>query len=289
MTEKQLRWFYLILLSLIWGSSFILMKKALIGLSPVQVGALRIIIAGIVLVTISYKNLGTITKKQWPYLLISSFSGTFFPAFLFVYAIRHIDSSIASLLNSLTPLNTFILGVILFGAPFINKQFLGILLGLVGAGFLIFKGAQINPDQNYYYALLILLATAGYGLNINIVKRYLQELKPITITLSNFVISFIPASIILWASDFSLQESDPAAKQSLFYVLLLAIACTAFANVIFYKLVSISSPVFTSSVTYLIPLVAVIFGILDGEKISVFQLIAASIIFLGIYLSNKGR
>jgi drug/metabolite transporter (DMT)-like permease len=289
MTEKQLRWFYLILLSLIWGSSFILMKKALIGLSPVQVGALRILIAGIVLISISYKNLGTITKRQWPYLLISSFSGTFFPAFLFVYAIRHIDSSIASLLNSLTPLNTFVLGVLLFGAPFINKQFFGILLGLVGAGFLIVKGAQINPDQNYYYALLILLATVGYGLNINIVKRYLQELKPITITLSNFVIAFIPASIILWASDFSLQETDAAARQSLQYVLLLAVICTAFANVIFYKLVSISSPVFTSSVTYLIPLVAVIFGILDGEKISVFQLIAASIIFLGIYLSNKGR
>jgi len=289
MTEKQLRWFYLILLSLIWGSSFILMKKALIGLSPLQVGALRILIAGIVLASISYKYLGTITKKQWPYLLISSFSGTFFPAFLFVYAIRHIDSSIASLLNSLTPLNTFVLGVLLFGAPFINKQFFGILLGLVGAGFLIVKGAQINPDQNYYYALLILLATVGYGFNINIVKKYLQELKPITITLSNFVISFVPASIILWASDFSLQESYAVAKQSLFYVLVLAVICTAFANVIFYKLVSISSPVFTSSVTYLIPLVAVIFGILDGEKISVFQLIAASIIFLGIYLSNKGR
>ncbi len=289
MTEKQLRWFYLILLSAIWGSSFILMKKALISLSPLQVGALRIIIAGIVLGSISLKNLGTITKKQWPYLLISSFSGTFFPAFLFVYAIKHIDSSIASLLNSLTPINTFVLGVILFGSPFINKQFFGILLGLLGAGFLIFKGAEINPEQNYFYALLILLATVGYGLNINIVKRYLQELKPITITLGNFVISSIPASILLWASDFSLLESDAVAKQSLFYVLLLAVVCTAFANVIFYKLVSISSPVFTSSVTYLIPLVAVIFGILDGEKISVLQLIAASIIFLGIYLSNKGR
>ena len=289
MTEKQLRWFYLILLSLIWGSSFILMKKALTGLSPVQVGALRIIIAGFVLLIVSHKSLGTITKRHWPYLLISSFSGTFFPAFLFVYAIKHIDSSIASLLNSLTPLNTFVLGVILFGAPFINKQFFGILLGLVGAGFLIVKGSQINPDQNYYYALLILLATVGYGLNINIVKRYLQDLKPITITLSNFVISFIPAAIIFWASDFSLQESDAATKQSLLYVFLLAIICTAFANVIFYKLVSISSPVFTSSVTYLIPLVAVIFGILDGETISVSQFMAAGFIFLGIYLSNKGR
>jgi len=289
MTEKQLRWFYLILLSLIWGSSFILMKKALTGLSPVQVGALRIIIAGFVLLIVSHKNLGTITKKHWPYLLISSFSGTFFPAFLFVYAIKHIDSSIASLLNSLTPLNTFVLGVILFGAPFINRQFFGILLGLAGAGFLIVKGAQINPDQNYYYALLILLATVGYGLNINIVKKYLQDLKPITITLSNFVISFIPAAIIFLASDFSLQESAAATKQSLLYVLLLAIICTAFANVIFYKLVSISSPVFTSSVTYLIPLVAVVFGILDGEIISVSQFMAAGFIFLGIYLSNKGR
>lgn len=116
MKEKQLRWFYLILLSLIWGSSFILMKKALTGLSHIQEGALRIIIAGIVLVSVSYKNLGTITKKQWPYLLISSFSGTFFPAFLFVYAIKHIDSSIASLLNSFTPNSTFVVGVILFGA-----------------------------------------------------------------------------------------------------------------------------------------------------------------------------
>ena len=289
MTEKQLRWFYLILLSLIWGSSFILMKKALIGLSPVQVGALRIIIAGIVLVTISYKNLGTITKKQWPYLLISSFSGTFFPAFLFVYAIQHIDSSVASLLNSLTPLNTFLLGVLLFGAPFINKQFLGILLGLIGAGFLILKGAQINPDQNYYYALLVLLATIGYGFNINIVKRHLQELKPITITLSNFVISFIPATIILGISDFHLLEFNPAVKSSLLFVVLLAIICTAFANVVFYKLVHISSPIFSSSVTYLIPLVAVAFGTLDGEIISSAHVIAAGIIFLGIYLTNKGR
>lgn len=289
MTEKQLRWFYLILLSLIWGSSFILMKKALIGLSPVQVGALRIIIAGLALVIISYKNLGTITKKQWPYLVISSFSGTFFPAFLFVYAIKHIDSSIASLLNSLTPLNTFVLGVLLFGAPFINKQFFGILLGLIGAGFLILKGAQINPDQNYYYALLVFFATIGYGLNINIVKRHLQELKPMTITLSNFVISFIPASIVLWISDFHLLEFEPAVKSSLLFVLLLAIICTAFANVVFYKLVQLSSPIFTSSVTYLIPLVAVVFGTLDGEIISPAHVIASSIIFLGIYLTNKGR
>ena len=123
MNSKQLRWFYLITVAIIWGSSFILMKKALIHLTAVQVGALRIIITAISLFLVAFRSIFSITKKQWVHIATTAFVGTFFPAFLFAFAIEKIDSSIASILNSLTPLNTLIIGAIFYGFIFFIQIF----------------------------------------------------------------------------------------------------------------------------------------------------------------------
>jgi drug/metabolite transporter (DMT)-like permease len=291
MTNHQKKWFYLILLSLVWGSSFILIKKALLGLTPIQVGALRMLIAGFFLLSISFKSLKKIKKKHYKHIVTTSLLGTFFPVFLFAYAVKGIDSSIASILNSLTPFNTFIFGILIFGASFKKRQFIGIAICLIGTVILILKGADLNPNQNYWFSLLVVLASIGYALNVNIVKRYLNDLSALSIVTGNFLLLIIPALIVListgFFTDFSFTDSNNLS--SLGYITVLAIFGTGIAKVFYNKMVHLATPIFASSVTYLIPIVAVFWGILDGEELSITQLFAGLIILLGVYLLNKSK
>jgi len=288
MRNTQLRWIYLIILSIVWGSSFILMKKALIGLTPIQVGALRILITAFVLVLVGYKAVFTIKKQHWYYIFLTAILGTFFPAFLFAYAIKGIDSSITSILNSLTPLNTLIIGALLFGFSFMRHQLIGILVGLIGTAILIFKGAELNPNQNYWYALLVILSSIGYAFNVNILKKYLSDLSALAVTTGNFIILIVPAFIVLWYSDFfQAFDYSETTYTSLMYMTILAVLGTAFAKTLFNRLVQMSSPVFSTSVTYLIPIVAVFWGVLDGENLTAIQLIGGALILLGVYLTNR--
>lgn len=290
MGKFQQKWFYLIFLALVWGSSFILMKKALIGLSPIQIGALRIIIAAIFLLIIGYKSLNRIKKRHWKYVLLSALLGTFFPSFLYAYAISGIDSSIASILNSLTPFNTLLIGSLVFGMAFNKNQLVGILVGLLGTCVLILKGADLNPNQNYWFALLPIISSVGYACNVNIIKKYLQDLEPLAITTGNFILILIPALfVLLYTGFFTSLEFTEEVNYGLFYIALLAIVGTGVAKVMFNKLIHISSPVFSTSVTYLIPIVAVLWGIFDGEKLSLIQLLAGIIILFGVYLVNKRK
>ena len=288
MKNVQLRWIILFALSLIWGSSFILIKKSLIGLTPIQVGALRILITAFVLTVIGFKSITIISKKQWFYIFLTAVLGTFFPAFLYAYAINGIDSSIASILNSLTPLNTLIIGALVFGFAFKRHQLFGILIGLIGTVILILKGSALNPEQNYWYALFPILSSVGYAFNVNILKKYLSDLSALTVTVGNFVILIIPASIVLWVSGFfETFEFTAETRPSLIYITILAVFGTALAKTMFNRLVQLSSPIFSSSVTYLIPIVAVFWGLMDGENLTLIQLFAGSIILLGVYLTNR--
>lgn len=289
MKSEHIRWFILLVLALIWGSSFILMKKALLNLTPVQVGALRMIFTGFTLIPLGYKGLSKVSKIQWYYIALTALVGTFIPVFLFAYAVMNIDTSIVSILNSLTPLNTLWVGAAFFGFSFMRKQILGVLIGLAGALMLILKGAQLNPDQNYVFALCIVAASIGYAFNINILKKHLDDLNALTITTGNFVILMIPALIVLSFTEFFDVQYMVQAKTSLLYLLLLAVFGTAMAKTLFNKLVKISSPIFSSSVTYLIPIVAIFWGVLDGERIYFDQFFAGGLVLLGVYLTNKGK
>jgi drug/metabolite transporter (DMT)-like permease len=289
MNNIRSRWLILVILSIIWGSSFILMKKALIYLDPIQVGALRIIFTGLTLFMVGLRNISKVTKKQWQYIVITAILGTFIPAFLFSFAVQKIDSSIVSILNSLTPLNTLLVGTFFFGFSFLRKQFIGVIIGLIGALFLILKGADLNPDQNYLYALFVVIASVGYAFNVNILKKHLDDLNALTIVTGNFIVILIPALIVLWWTDFFELSTIKNAKPALWYLILLSVFGTAMAKTLFNKLIQISSPIFSSSVTYLIPIVAIFWGVLDGERLYFEQFLAGIVILLGVYLTNKGK
>ncbi len=291
MQNIKLKWIYLAILSLVWGSSFILIKKSLIGLAPMQLGALRTLFAALFLCLIGFKSLKTIQASDWKWITISAFAGSFIPAFLFAFAETEIDSGIASILNSTTPLVTLILGVLVFSVQFNKNQFIGVIVGLVGCLALILEGASINPDQNYWYAFLVLCASCCYAINVNIIKRYMQHISPMAIAVGNFIILVIPALIVLGFSDFFKTEiiTNPKVHTSLIYVFILAVVGTGIAKVLFNKLVQMSTPVFASSVTYTIPIIALLWGVMDNERFSFYQVLASGIIVLGVYLANRNK
>ncbi|WP_040279473.1 DMT family transporter [Psychroserpens damuponensis] len=291
MNDNTKKWIFLLVLSVIWGSSFILIKKALLGLTPFQLGALRTIITGVFLFSVGLKSLKSIQKREWKWVVVSGFLGSFIPAFLFAIAETEIDSAITSILNSLVPLNAILLGFAIFKIGFTKRQLFGVIIGFIGTSILIMQGADLNPHQNYLYASFVIISTVMYALNVNIIKKYLQNVKPLSIATGNYVAIFIPAVIILLFTDFFSSETleHPNFKMSIVYVVILSFFGTALAKVLFNTLVQISTPVFASSVTYIMPIVALIWGFLDGETFGVLQIVASMIILLGVYLANKKK
>ncbi|HAI18015.1 MAG TPA: permease, partial [Xanthomarina gelatinilytica] len=202
MKHIQVKWLYLFVLSLIWGSSFILIKKSLLGLSPYQLGALRTIITALFLFVAGYKSVKQIEISQWKWIALSGFLGSFFPAFLFAIAETEIDSAVASILNSLVPLNTILLGFAVFRIASTRRQVLGVIIGFIGTAILILKGAELNPGQNYLYAGFVIGSTIMYALNVNIIKTHLQFVKPLAIAAGNYVVIVVPAILVLLFSGF---------------------------------------------------------------------------------------
>lgn len=287
MNSKKLKWVYLITLAFVWGSSFILIKRGLVGLTPMQLGALRIIFAAIFLLLIGFRSLSKIPLHQWKYIVLTATLGTFIPAFLFSIAQTQIDSSVSAILNSLTPLNTMILGGLAFGLNFKRAQVFGVIIGLMGTFLLIINGAIHHPEQNYYYAILVIIASICYATNVNLIKKYLSDLSPLSITTGNFLALLFPALIVLFFSGFFEVIATESVQYSVFYIVILGVVGTGIANIIFFKTIQISSPVFATSVTYLIPIVAFSWGLFDNETLSPLQFLGALIILLGVYLSAK--
>jgi drug/metabolite transporter (DMT)-like permease len=287
MDSRQLKWFYLVTLALIWGSSFILIKKGLVGLTPMQLGSLRIIFAAVFLLLIGFKSLVKIPHVKWKYIALTATLGTFIPAFLFAVAQTQIDSTVSSILNSLTPLNTLIFGVFAFGLTFRRPQVFGVVIGLIGTFLLIINGAMHHPEQNYYYAILIIIASVCYAINVNLIKKYLSDLSPLSITTGNFLVLLLPALVVLFFSGFFEVIAVESVQDSIVFILILGVVGTGIANIIFFKTIQISSPVFATSVTYLIPVVAFGWGLLDNEILTPIQFVGAFIILFGVYLSAK--
>jgi drug/metabolite transporter (DMT)-like permease len=297
MKESRLKYIYLVILSIIWGTSFILIKKALaqdsegnLVLQPLQLGALRTMISGVILISIGWNAFAKTKRKDWPWLALSGLLGTFFPAFLFAYAQTEIDSAVSAILNSTVPLITLILGAVIFGISFSKRQLLGVIIGLAGAVGLVIAGMRGNPEQNYLFVGLILIACCCYASNVNIIKRYLQNIKPLAIATANFVFILPLAIIVFLSSDGASLEftSEPVLK-SLGYILILCLFGTVAAKVMFNKLVQMTSPVFASSVTYLIPIIGLFWGSLDGEKFTIWQGAATMVIVLAVILVTWGN
>jgi drug/metabolite transporter (DMT)-like permease len=288
MKPTNAKWIFLIILALIWGSSFILILKGLDGLTPIQLGALRLVFAGIFILCIGFPKLRQIPRNQWKIIAVTGILGNFLPAFLFAIAETEINSTISAVLNSLTPLNSLIFGLLIFGISYQRKQIIGVFVGLSGSCLLIFGGNTANDGgNNYFYAILIVVATVCYAMNVNLVKKYLSNLSPLTITTGNFAIMILPAlAILVFTGFFEVWQQAEVTRSSL-YIMILGVLGTGVANILFYRLIQISSPVFATSVTYLIPIVAFFWGFLNEERLTSFQIAGAFVILAGVYLSSK--
>jgi drug/metabolite transporter (DMT)-like permease len=284
--KTVLTWGLLILLSIFWGTSFLLMKKALLVFEPLQVGSLRIFIAGLTLMPIALMNIKKMPREKLPYIFTSGLLGYLIPALLFSIAGSKLSSSLSGALNSVTPLFVLIIGVMFFSQKIKTLQVIGLLVALVGSLLLIFSGGKGISFDNPY-SLLIFAATICYGVNVNIMGKHFNGINSIhlaawtlgTVTIiSGLIALFTGVLNTIHHPDFWLAFGE---------LFLLGAVNSAMMSILFNRLMQLSSPVFASSVTYLIPIVATFVGVIDGESITSLHYIGVAITLIGVYLVNK--
>lgn len=281
---KLLNWGILVILALIWGTSFILIKRGLQSFSSFQVASLRIFITFIVLLPTAIINIRRISRDNILSLLIIGILGSALPAFLFPAAQIRIDSTIAGMLNSLTPVFTLFIGIFIYKKAASGRQIAGILLGFAGAAGLLYKG-DFSFDPN---GLLIVLATLFYGISSNQVMR-IKGMNGLVITSLAFFFIGPIAGISLLASDFAPVVETEHWLRNLAYIAILAVLGSAFALALFNILIIRTSPVFAVTVTFLAPIVSTAWGFADGEIITSFMIISVICILAGVYMTNRKR
>ena len=285
---KNIVWVIFVILAFIWGTSFILMKEALRVFSPEQVAALRMAAAWVVVIGMAVFHIRKVPKSKLKFLFLSGMLGSFIPAFLFTAAQMHIDSSSAGILNSLTPCFTFVVGALFFQQKTTLMKFFGLLLGFLGCVILISINQKGEISLNAY-ALLVVLATVLYGFNINLTKKYLSDINPVHIaTVSIAMIGTLAIIFLFSFTDFitrltTIEKSTTA----LSYAIVLGVFGTGVSSILFYKMLQISSPIFASSVTYFVPIVAVCWGMYAGETLHLAHFVGMSVIILGVIIVNK--
>ena len=287
MQRPWIHWILFTALCIIWGSSFFLMKVGMRELSAYQVASIRILSAGLVLTPFVKKAWLLIPRAQVGRVMLSGLIGSFFPAYLFCMAETKIDSALAGILNALTPLFTLLVGILFFQLKARVLQILGTLIGFVGLSLLMVLGTGFQWG-NIGYSMLVILATLLYGLNVNMVGRYMKGIGALDIASLAFVLLIIPsATILAYTGYFQMPLLERSVLQSTAAAGVLGIMGTAIASIIFYMLVKRAGPVFASMVTYGIPFVAVAWGLLRNEQINLQQFFCLLIILVGVYLVNK--
>ena len=291
---KPVQWFTLIFLGFIWGSSFILMKRGLISFTPEEIAAFRIVATTLVLLPFTGKHLKSFRGRDAKALFLTGLFGALFPYFLFVKAQTIIDSSLTGILNSTTPIFTLLFSVVIFKQNFKTLSLAGVITGFIGAAGLVAFGKADSFDWNSFtlYTVLPVLGASCYAMNVNIVKLYLQEMKPMAVTSLSFL-SVAPFALIylVFFTDFFSKMADAQSETviNFGYIVLLAVVGTAGAVVLFNNLIKKTGALFASSVTYMIPLVAIFWGVIDGESFTWIRFIFALLILAGVWLINTNR
>lgn len=290
LSKKIWQWAMLILLGFIWGSSFILMKKGLLVYQHDVVAALRISIAYLVLLPFSVYYFKQIPKKKFKYLLVVGVFGSGIPAFLFTIAETQLSSALAGMLNSLTPFFTLVLGALIFKVAIQKEKTIGVIIGLIGAVVLVTSNGIDLSNNQLSYSFFVIAATFCYAISVNTIKKHLQDVHSVAITAISFLFIGIPSILYLLTTDFvEITVVNTSATIAIFYIAILAIFGTALSIIIFNKIIKHTSAVFASTVTYLIPIFAIFWGLVDGETINFLQVVAIIVILIGIYFINRKR
>ncbi|MFT4595385.1 MAG: drug/metabolite transporter (DMT)-like permease [Psychroserpens sp.] len=285
MGESLKSWLLLVLIGTIWGSSFILMKKGLVVFEDTQIAAMRMGLAWLVTLPFLLGRFKEVSKKEWLVLLSVGLLGNGLPAFLFATAQTKIDSSLAGMLNSLVPILTMVFGLLMFGLRTWLKQVIGLVIGFLGALLLIVMPGGIDGFQPA--ALLIVAASMCYAFNLNVVRKYLSKMPSMLITAGSFLWVGPFCLVYLFSTDFITRFDHEFAMQSFGAIVILAVVGTTIAVLMFNKLIQSGGAVFASMVTYIVPVVAILWGVLDGESISPWSVIGVAVILGGVYLVNK--
>ncbi len=280
--RKLWHWLVLAILSLIWGTSYILMKKGLESFSTWQVASLRILISFLCLLPLALRSFSKLNRENLLSILVIGFFGSGIPAFLFPLAQTRIDSSVAGMLNSLSPVFTLIVGILLYNRKVIRSQIAGVILGLIGAAGLLYSGSFTFN----YYGLFVVLATLLYGISSNEVSK-VQGLNGLEITSLAFFVMGPFALCLLLLTDLQAPVETENWLRNLGFIAVLSVAGSTIALILFYRLIQDTSPVFASMVTYFIPIVATIWGLSDNERLTSSMLISVLLILAGVYLINR--
>ena len=292
MNRKFISWSIFIILCIIWGSSFKLMKDSTAGLDSIQIAALRIFSAGLIFLPFAFFHVGKISRKKIGLVVLSAVFGNLLPAFLFAEAMTKIDGSLGGILNSLTPICVVLIGTLAFRDKISSQKIWGVLTGFLGLVLLTLLpalGGEKNISfDNLGYTLLIFLATVLYGINVNMVSHYLKGINPIQLATVSLAAMTIPTGLILlWRHFFELNFADQVVRDSVLATIGLGVLGSAIATALFYVLVQRAGGLFASLVTYGIPFVALIWGVFDRENISLLKIICLAIILFGVYLANR--
>lgn len=281
-------WITLGALSIIWGSSFILIKKSLLAFDPYSTACMRIAISALAFTPVIIIKFKSIDWSKWKLFLAVGMTGSGIPAFMYFIAQTQISSSVSGLLNSLTPIWTLTLGIVFFGVGFRWKQLSGVILGFLGAMLLILFGQNSGANENIWFGFFVVVGTLCYGFSGNIVKSFFQKTPALIISAVSFCMIGIPAILYLLTTDiYTVIQTHSDAAYSLGAIFILAIVGTVLSTIVFYQLVQQTSPVFGSSVAYLMPIVAILWGYIDGETLSAFHFIGLVSILVGVYLIQK--
>ena len=283
--EKKTSWTLFFVLSLLWGSSFILMKEGAKELSGWQIGAVRIFSAAVVLLPFALMALRKLPASKLPLIVLTGVLGNLFPAFLFGIAIeRQIESSLAGILNSLTPLFVILLGALFFRKTVAAKKVWGVVIGFLGLVLLSISRGPLTLSEAGF-TLLILLATFFYGLNVNLITTYLKGIDPFRMASVSIASLLLPTLVVLYLNPIPLGTA--AQRQSVFACVALGVLSSAVATALYYILIKKAGGLFASLVTYAVPVVAIFWGLLFGEQMGPMQVGCLGIILGGVYLANK--
>ena len=289
-------WMLLLALAAIWGTSFILMKKGLLVFSALELGATRVSVAALLLLPFALRHVGSVERSRFKWLGLSGVVGTLIPAFLFAYAETKLASGLAGVLNALTAVFVLLVGALLFGQRLTGLRVLGIALGLVGTVVMLLLGGSGGTDTptgegNAWYGIYILIATIGYGVSVNVIKHKLGGMTPMAVTAVLLLLIGGPALAYLLLGTGFLHKlaTVPGAWVAFGYIALLATMSTAVAMVLFNKLIQQSTALFASSSTYLIPVVALAWGALDGEAFNIWHLLGMGIILAGVLIIHRAK
>lgn len=285
---SALDWFLLIVLAIVWGASFLFIKRSVAIFDPNQMAMWRMVLATLIYLPVAALYWSKINWKHWKPLVVVAFCGSAIPNFLFAVAQRHVNSSLAGVLNSLTPLFTLIIGVAFFEMKFSRNKVLGVILGLTGAAMLILFNSKSGVSGNAFYTSLCALAAICYAVNANTVNRWLRDQHPAGIASSAFVLTGWIFGIGLWLSGgWEAAQQHERGMEGLAYIGYLALVGTVGGSILYFWLLQRTSAIFATSVTYLLPVSAIVLGTFDGETIGISDLLGTAIILTGLYIARK--